>query len=105
MVQPRRPVNIHKAYHAHIYFDNETVEFATRLCGQVGTLFGLKEQIKEVRIGNVDWAGEDVRLQPGQSVGCTSAFTGTKALVAASRKHFTTACAMSSGKAVIQGRA
>lgn len=42
MVQPRRPVNIHKAYHAHIYFDNETVELATRLCGQAGSLFGLK---------------------------------------------------------------
>lgn len=32
------------------------------------TLFGLKDQIKEVRVGNVDWGGESVRLVPGQSV-------------------------------------
>ena len=31
-------------------------------------LFGLKDQIKAVRIGNVDWGGGDVRLMPGQSV-------------------------------------
>ncbi|NLS77968.1 MAG: hypothetical protein GXY76_11975 [Chloroflexi bacterium] len=31
-------------------------------------LFGLRDQIKAVRIGNVDWGGGDVRLQPGQSV-------------------------------------
>ena len=31
-------------------------------------LFGLEDQIREVRIGNVDWGGRDVRLRPGQSV-------------------------------------
>jgi len=31
-------------------------------------LFGLRDAIREVRIGNVDWAGGDVPLQPGQSV-------------------------------------
>ncbi len=31
-------------------------------------LFGLGDQIREVRVGNVDWGGGDVRLLPGQSV-------------------------------------
>ncbi len=31
-------------------------------------LFGLRHTIGEVRIGNVDWGGGDLQLQPGQSV-------------------------------------
>jgi len=31
-------------------------------------LYGLRDQIEEVRIGNVDWGGREVRLDPGQSV-------------------------------------
>jgi hypothetical protein len=31
-------------------------------------LFGLRGTIREVRIGNVDWGGGDIQLQPGQSV-------------------------------------
>lgn len=36
---PRRPVNIHPAYHAHVYFDAGTVAQARALCGQAGSLF------------------------------------------------------------------
>lgn len=36
------PVNRHKAYHAHVYFDEATVDFATQLCQQAGELFGLR---------------------------------------------------------------
>ena len=36
------PVNIHKVYHAHVYFDQATLAFATELCEQAGMQFGLK---------------------------------------------------------------
>ena len=42
MSQIKRPVNVHKGYHAHVYFDGETLEFASSLCQQAGKLFGLK---------------------------------------------------------------
>lgn len=42
MSNPKRPVNIHKGYHAHVYFDQETVDFASRLCSEAGEKFGLK---------------------------------------------------------------
>ena len=38
----KRPVNNHKAYHAHVYFEKETLVFAEELCEKVGELFGLK---------------------------------------------------------------
>lgn len=38
----QRPVNQHKAYHAHVYFDQGTVDFATELCHEAGEKFGLK---------------------------------------------------------------
>ena len=38
----KRPVNQHKAYHAHVYFDQSSLEFATQLCHQAGEQFGLK---------------------------------------------------------------
>jgi DOPA 4,5-dioxygenase len=36
---PRRPVNIHRAYHAHIYFGPQTVEQARALAQEAGRLF------------------------------------------------------------------
>lgn len=42
MVAPKRPVNIHKSYHAHIYFDAETLAFATELSQRIAAEFGLK---------------------------------------------------------------
>lgn len=36
------PVNRHKAYHAHVYFDSDTLERASKLCRQAGELFSLK---------------------------------------------------------------
>jgi aromatic ring-cleaving dioxygenase len=35
----RRPVNLHRAYHAHIYFGPETVPQARALAGEAGRLF------------------------------------------------------------------
>jgi DOPA 4,5-dioxygenase len=36
---PRRPVNVHAAYHAHVYFDQDTVGQARALCEEAGRLF------------------------------------------------------------------
>ena len=38
----KRPINIHKAYHAHVYFDVSSLTQATHLCQQAGSEFGLK---------------------------------------------------------------
>ncbi|XPF94920.1 DOPA 4,5-dioxygenase family protein [Colwellia sp. RE-S-Sl-9] len=38
----KRPVNSHNAYHAHIYFEQETLSFATDLCEKAGEYFNLK---------------------------------------------------------------
>lgn len=35
----RRPLNIHKAYHAHVYFDADTVDQARALCEEAGRRF------------------------------------------------------------------
>ena len=40
--EPKRPVNIHEAYHAHIYFDADTVAFVEQLTDEIAKLFGLK---------------------------------------------------------------
>ena len=37
----KRPVNIHKAYHAHVYFDDTTKDYARKLCDEVGEKFNL----------------------------------------------------------------
>ncbi len=42
MKEIKRPVNSHKAYHAHVYFEQETLAFATELCEKAGELFNLK---------------------------------------------------------------
>ncbi|WP_413112101.1 DOPA 4,5-dioxygenase family protein [Thaumasiovibrio sp. DFM-14] len=39
---PKRPVNNHEAYHAHIYFDSNTLLFATNLCRRIGETFSLR---------------------------------------------------------------
>lgn len=35
------PVNVHRSYHAHVYFEQETLAFATTLCQQAGDLFNV----------------------------------------------------------------
>ncbi|WP_027967262.1 DOPA 4,5-dioxygenase family protein [Halomonas halocynthiae] len=42
MTDVKRPVNSHKAYHAHVYFEQATLPLATSLCEQAGEKFGLK---------------------------------------------------------------
>ncbi|MCJ2376722.1 DOPA 4,5-dioxygenase family protein [Vibrio sp. ZSDZ34] len=41
MVNGKRPVNQHDAYHAHVYFGPDTLDFATKLCQQAGKTFSL----------------------------------------------------------------
>ncbi|HSI53406.1 MAG TPA: DOPA 4,5-dioxygenase family protein [Ramlibacter sp.] len=36
---PRRPENLHKAYHAHIYFDADTIEQGRALATEASQLF------------------------------------------------------------------
>ncbi|TFZ01324.1 DOPA 4,5-dioxygenase family protein [Ramlibacter rhizophilus] len=38
----RRPVNVHAAYHAHVYFDAQTVAQARELCEEAGRRFGVQ---------------------------------------------------------------
>lgn len=38
----KRPVNSHKAYHAHVYYEKRTLQFATSLCVTAGERFSLK---------------------------------------------------------------
>ncbi|SJL82449.1 DOPA 4,5-dioxygenase family protein [Vibrio palustris] len=35
----KRPVNVHQAYHAHVYFNQDTLEFARDLCHKAGEQF------------------------------------------------------------------
>ncbi len=41
MNNTKRPVNSHKAYHAHVYFDVNTLAFASELCKEAGKRFNL----------------------------------------------------------------
>ncbi len=41
MVETKRPVNKHKAYHAHVYYDESSLEFASQLCEAAGKRFHL----------------------------------------------------------------
>ena len=43
---PRRPQNIHPAYHAHVYFDADTVAQAKALVAEAGSRF-------DVQVGRV----------------------------------------------------
>ena len=42
MNDTKRPVNCHKAYHAHVYFDEETKIAAKKLCDASDKIFHLK---------------------------------------------------------------
>lgn len=42
MKQTNRPINAHKAYHAHIYFDEETKALAKKLCDASAEKFALR---------------------------------------------------------------
>ena len=42
MSKVKRPVNIYKAYHAHVYFNRASLKTASSLCGRAGELFGVK---------------------------------------------------------------
>lgn len=42
MNSPQRPINQHNAYHAHIYFDANTLAFATALCQRISEEFSLE---------------------------------------------------------------
>jgi len=42
MKKHRAPINSHDYYHAHVYFEQATLEFATNLCDKAGDLFSLK---------------------------------------------------------------
>jgi len=35
-------INVHEHYHAHLYFDQATIDFATELCQRAGDLFMLQ---------------------------------------------------------------
>ena len=41
MTNPRRPVNNHKAYHAHVYFDESTRTHAKQVCEAIKKTFEL----------------------------------------------------------------
>lgn len=41
MRETKRPINTHRAYHAHVYFDETTARFAKKLCEKVSTKFKL----------------------------------------------------------------
>ncbi len=42
MMDIKRPVNIHKAYHAHVYFDEVSKLMAKKLCLDAGEKFDVK---------------------------------------------------------------
>ncbi|NKB76748.1 MAG: 4,5-dioxygenase [Gammaproteobacteria bacterium] len=42
MLQINRPVNIHKAYHAHVYFDDSSLDLAARLTEEASSCFKLQ---------------------------------------------------------------
>ena len=42
MSEIKRPINSHKAFHAHVYFNEESKLMARELCQAAGEKFGLK---------------------------------------------------------------
>lgn len=48
----QRPVNIHLQYHAHLYFDADTLDFATQLSQEIAERFGLPVgRVHQRRVG------------------------------------------------------
>ncbi len=41
MSEAKRPINSHRAYHAHVYFDEATKDFARKLCDVLAKEFDL----------------------------------------------------------------
>ena len=41
MTEVKQPINLHQAYHAHVYFDSGSTEAARSLCDKVAKLFDL----------------------------------------------------------------
>lgn len=39
---PKRPTNDYDQYHAHVYFDADSVELASSICHQAGELFDIQ---------------------------------------------------------------
>jgi aromatic ring-cleaving dioxygenase len=64
---PRRPQNIHKAYHAHVYFGPETVAQARALCEETGKLF-------KVQVGRV----HEALVGPHPKWSCQLAFSASE---------------------------
>lgn len=42
MTNDKYPVNVHKAYHAHVYFDDASKQQAQKLCKDIKQVFTLK---------------------------------------------------------------
>jgi DOPA 4,5-dioxygenase len=63
LAMPRRPQNLHKAYHAHVYFGPDTVGQARELVAQAG------EQLK-VQVGRV----HEKRVGPHPAWSCQLTF-------------------------------
>jgi len=42
MKHQKTPINQYEHYHAHVYFEQATLDFANELCQKAGNLFGLK---------------------------------------------------------------
>lgn len=42
MNKTRYPINSHHDYHAHVYFDQQTIKVAAALCKQAGHLFNVE---------------------------------------------------------------
>ena len=52
MSEPQRPANLHEFYHAHVYFDAKTVDFASQLFASAGEKFGLQVgRVHRKRVG------------------------------------------------------
>lgn len=45
MKNPPRPINKHNVYHAHIYFDKDTLTYTTQLCQNLKNKFGSTVQV------------------------------------------------------------
>jgi aromatic ring-cleaving dioxygenase len=64
---PRRPQNIHKAYHAHVYFDAATLDQARALVAEAGGLF-------KVQVGRV----HETEVGPHPRWSCQLAFSAAE---------------------------